>query len=230
MSEHLLSVAIIIGTVIVYLGAKYLYEKFMTPLFLPVIVVTTITILIITPFHISYETYMEGGKWIHLFLGPGVVALAYPLYLNRDILKRLALPLIIGTLTGSVVGVVTGVGLAVIVGAEPLLLYSLAAKSVTTPVAMEITTTLGGIDSLAAVFVMIAGISGIVLAPYLFKWFRLKAPIGRGVGLGSASHVIGTTKALESSILEGSISTIAMILSAVFVSILAPYLINMFIP
>src|SRR5699024_9410815 len=106
------------------------------------------------------------------------------------------------------------------------IIYSLTPKSVTTPVAMDISQTLSGISSLAAVFVMIAGISGAMISTLAFKLLHLKNPISRGVGLGSASHAIGTSRALENSLEEGSISTVAMIISAVFVSILAPLLVG----
>src|SRR5699024_5272519 len=82
-----------------------------------------------------------------------------------------------------------------------------------------------GIDSLAAVFVMIAGISGAIMGTYIFKVLRLDTNVGCGVAMGSASHAIGTSKSLENSLEQGSISTIAMILSALFVSVLAPILV-----
>src|SRR5699024_2001731 len=96
-------------------------------------------------------------------------------------------------------------------------------KSVTTPVAMDISETLSGISSLAAVFVMIAGIFGAMFSTFFFKMFHIDGPVGEVVGLGSASHAIGTSRASESGLKEGSISTIAMNLSDVFVSVLAPF-------
>src|SRR5699024_10991687 len=100
--------------------------------------------------------------------------------------------------------------------------------SVTTPVAIDISESLGGIGSLAAVLVIIAGLTGVLLGPIMFRIFRLRNEVGRGVGMGSASHAIGTATAFENSELEGSISTIAMIVNAVFVSIITPIIINIF--
>src|SRR5699024_12677412 len=105
-------------------------------------------------------------------------------------------------------------------------LYLISHKSVTIPVAMYISSLLTGIDSLAAVFVMIAGISGAIMGTYIFKVLRLDTNVGCGVAIGSASHAIGTSKSLENSLEQGSISTIAMILSALFVSVLAPILVK----
>jgi len=215
----------IVGTIIVYLLATWVYKRVYTPLLLPVFVATVLIVVFLLTFNISYETYMIGAEWINYFLGPAVVALAYPLYQHRGTLKRLAIPILAGTLVGAVVGIVSGLLLTKWLGFEEELIYSLIPKSVTTPVAMDISNSLNGIAPLAVVFVMIAGISGAMFSKTIFRIFRMDNPIGRGIGLGSASHAIGTTKALESSELEGSISTVAMILSAVFVSFVTPYLV-----
>ena len=123
-------------------------------------------------------------------------------------------------------GISSGVILTKLLGFDAEIIYSMSAKSVTTPVAVEITEDLGGVVSLAAVFVMVAGVGGTMMSPFIYRMFGLTTAIGRGVGIGSASHGIGTAKALESSELEGSLSSIAMILTAVFVSFLTPLLIQ----
>ncbi|HLS24164.1 MAG TPA: LrgB family protein [Pseudogracilibacillus sp.] len=212
----------IIGTIISYIVGRKLFQTFQTPLLLPITVALIIIVTILMLGRITYETYMIGGKWIHLFLGPAVVALAYPLYEQRNLLKRLALPILVGSFVGSIIGVVTGVFLARFARLDEVLMYSLLPKSVTTPVAMDISEALGGIASLAAVLVIIAGLTGALFGPFLFRLFRYRSEVARGVGFGSASHAIGTAQAFERSELEGSSSTIAMIVSAVFVSILTP--------
>jgi len=165
---------------------------------------------------------MIGGEWIDKLLGPAVVALAYPLYTQREIIKQIATPMIIGIFIGALVGITTGILFTKLVGFEDAIIYSLSPKSVTTPVAMDIASSIGGIPPLAVVFVMIAGIGGGVMSSSVFKWTKVNNYIGRGVGIGSASHAIGTAKAMENSELEGSVATVAMVLSAIFVSILAP--------
>src|SRR5690625_4890744 len=229
MNECIIMLFGIIGTIIAYMIATWLYRRFHTTLLLPVAVATLFIVLFLVIFHIPYNTYMMGGEWINKFLGPAVVALAYPLYENRDTLKRFAIPMVIGTFSGAIIGVFTGVGIAILIGYDETVIYSIAPKSVTTPVAMDISTSLGGVAPLAAVFVMIAGISGAMLNPYVVRICKMNNYIGRGISLGSASHAIGTARALENSLLEGSISTIAMILSAVFVSVITPLLIHVMI-
>lgn len=226
MNEFIIIILTVVGTCLIYLFARWLYQRIYFPLFIPIVVAAIIIILILIVFKISYDTYMIGGGLISELLGPAVVALAYPLYMQRKLLKELALPVITGTFIGAIVGIVSGVLLTKWFSFADEIIYSISPKSVTTPIAMEVSESLGGYTSLAAVFVIIAGITGAVLSNNIYKLFRLKHFIGRGVGIGSGSHAIGTSKALESSEEEGSASTVAMILSMIFVSFLAPLLIN----
>lgn len=225
MYEAIIAFLAIIGTIASYLIGKYVYQRFQTPFLLPIVVATVIIIVVLLIGNISYEIYMVGGKWIHTFLAPAVVALAYPLYQHRDLLRQLAFPILLGNFVGALVGIFSGWILAKLANIEGELLYSLIPKSVTTPVAMEISESIGGIGSLAAILVIIAGITGVMFGPFMFRIFQIRNEIGRGTGFGAASHAIGTANAFENGQLEGSISTISMIVSAVFVSILATLII-----
>lgn len=229
MTELLTACLVIIGTYSIYWLSKKLHNRLGYTLTAPVFIASLCVIVVLLIFNISYETYMIGGKWINELLGPAVVALAYPLYQQRDTLKKLTGPILAGTSVGAVVGISTGVLLAKAVGFEETLIHSLTPKSVTTPVAMAVSETIGGVPTLAAIFVMIAGFGGVFLSSFVYRLFRIDHPIGRGVGIGSASHAIGTAKALESSLFEGSVSTIAMIVSAVIVSVATPSLVAIFL-
>jgi len=225
MIDFIIGFLAIAGTILLYLFFLNIHRKFNSQLTLPILAVSTIIIIILLIFNIPYDTYMLGGKWIEYFMGPAVVALGYPLYIHFHMLKKLAVPILIGTLTGAVIGVSSGVLLAKIFGFERELILALAPKSVTTPVSISIVEVLEGPTSLAAVFVIIAGAGGVLISPFVFKLFHLDTTIGRGIGIGSASHAIGTATAMDRSDEEGSLSTIAMVLSAVFVSVLAPSII-----
>ncbi|WP_164670470.1 LrgB family protein [Virgibacillus doumboii] len=225
MTDILIAIAAIAGTVGIYLAAVYTYKKINSPFTIPVIISSLIIIVILLAFHIPYEAYMLGGEWINHLLGPAIVALAYPVYQRREILKKLLVPILCGTMIGSAVGVSTGVILAKWAGFDQLIIHSLAPKSVTTPVAMAIADSLGGVTPLAAVFVMTAGIGGVLIGSTVMKYFRIQHPIGRGVGMGSASHAIGTATIMEQDQLAGSVSTIAMVVSAVVVSVITPGLV-----
>jgi len=226
MNEIVIMLLATVGTCITYVLATRIYNKIQFPLFIPIIVAPAIIIIFLMLSNISYETYMVGGGLISQLLGPAVVALAYPLYKQRKLLKQLAGPITVGTFIGALIGISTGVLFTKWLNFNDEIIYSILPKSVTTPIAMEVSTSLGGITSLAVVFVIIAGVSGAVLSRYIYKLFRITHFVGRGVGIGSGSHAIGTAKALENGQTEGSVSTVAMILSMVFVSVLAPLLIN----
>lgn len=226
MNEIFIIFIAIIGTCVAYLFSTWLYKRLYYPLFIPIVVAAFLIIVFLIIFNISYDTYMLGGEFISKLLGPAVVALAYPLYMQRKLLKKLAFPVLVGTFVGAIVGIVTGVLFTKWLDFDIEIIYSISPKSVTTPIAMEISHSLGGYMSLAAVFVIIAGVTGAVFNKYIYKMFKLNHYVGRGVGIGSGSHAIGTAKALESSEIEGSVSTVAMILSMIFVSFLAPLLVN----
>jgi predicted murein hydrolase (TIGR00659 family) len=226
MTNIVTAFIVVILTYCIYLVANWIHRKVGYAFTAPVIIATIIIITILLIFQLSYETYMVGGRWINELLGPAVVALAYPLYKQRDILMKFIAPILVGTSVGAIVGVTTGVLLAKFAGFEDVIIYSLTPKSVTTPVAMAVAETLGGVNTLAAVFVMIAGIGGVLFSSFVYKIFRIHHFSGKSVGIGSASHAIGTSKALESSQLEGSISTIAMVVSAIVVSVITPGLVS----
>ncbi|ADU30535.1 LrgB family protein [Evansella cellulosilytica] len=221
---YIMTIAILF-TLAIYFLCKLFYQKFPKPFTIPILLGTTIIVILLFIFDISYDTYMIGGSWIEFFLGPAVVSLAFPLYKQRDILKKYFIPIVTSIFVSAIVGLTSGIYLAKWLQVEEELIYALIPKSVTTPVAMEITQSLGGAAPLAAVFVMVAGIGGAVFSPFIYKAFRIEHYLGKGIGLGSASHAIGTSKALESSEKEGAASSIAMTVSAIIVSIIAPLLV-----
>lgn len=225
----LIGLVMVVGTIVVYILSKKLYIKFPSPLLLPITVSIILIIVGLSLLHIPYDTYMTGGSWLSHLLGPGVVALAYPLYEHRKVLKKLAVPILVGTTIGALIGIFTGVGLASLAGFNADILYSISPKSVTTPVAVSIIESIGGIESLGAVFVMFAGVGGTMLSSFIFNASSITSPTSKSIGLGCASHVIGVTKAMESSQQQGAISTVTMILSAVFVSMTLPFILLLFI-
>ncbi len=225
----LLAASSIILTAAVYWFSKKLYIKWYTPFTVPIVTSTLIIVLILLAADISYNTYMIGAQWIDELLGPAVVALAYPLYRQLSILRKYFVSIMAGVFSGTVLGILSGILFAVWLETEPEILASLVPKSVTTPIAMEIARVLGGIPAITAVFVMIAGVGGAMFGPWLLKICQIDHFIGKGIGLGSAAHGMGTSRALEIGEKEAAISSIAMTLSAILASVLAPVLMDMFI-
>lgn len=222
MQQTFIAVITIIATVIAYLTMTKIYARFKYQILIPVLTTTVFIILILLLFQIPYEEYMVGGQWINSLLGPAVVALAYPLYKNRQIIMKYTIPIIGGVFIGLFFGMVSGLLFAEILGINRDLILSLIPKSITTPVAIQIATGLGGVPSMTIVFVMIAGFSGVILGPMILKWVRINSSLGRGIALGSASHALGTSKAFEYGELSVSMSSVSMTLCAVFGSALGP--------
>lgn len=219
-------IGFIILTILVYLGSVRLYAKISLPLFLPICTSTIVLVIFLLIFHIPYTTYMIGGKWIDELLGPAVVSLAYPLYQNRKILFKYLVPIIIGNVGGALIGISSGIYLSKLLNIDENIILSITPKSVTTPVAMDVTKMIGGNPSLAAVFVVFAGIFGAMFGPFILKKCRISHFIGVGIGFGTASHGIGTAKALEVGKKEGAISSVSMTLSAMITAIVCPLVIQ----
>ncbi|MBW8349766.1 LrgB family protein [Bacillus sp. IITD106] len=229
MNDSLIGMVAITVTILVFFVARKLNQKYPNPFTLPVLTSTIILVIGLLIFKIPYKTYFIGGKWIEAFLGPAVVALAYPLYQHRKILIQYTRPILLGTLCGSMLGVVSGLILGKWIGLDHLLLVSLLPKSVTSPIAMDIASSIGGSSTLAAVLVMVAGIGGAVMGHSLFRWVRIDHHLARGLGMGSASHAIGTARSMENDLREGAASTVAMVLSAIFTSVITPILVAVFL-
>ena len=215
-------------TVVLYFILNILYVRYRWTILTPVLTTTFVLVIILLLFNIPYDTYMIGGSWIDKLLGPAVVSLAIPLYKQRELLLQNLIPVAAGVLSGVVVGMSSGIVLAKLFRFSNETILALLPKSITTPVAMQIAGQLGGIPSLAAVFVMISGFSGIVVGPAFLKWLRIDSPIGRGIGLGASAHGLGTAKAFEYGPQEASMSSVAMSLSAVFGSFLGPVFVWLF--
>ncbi|MEW4285973.1 LrgB family protein [Priestia koreensis] len=228
MQQAIFAIAMIVLTVIAYLLMAKLYVRFSHPIFIPVLTTTILMIVILVILHIPYEDYMSGGKWINSLLGPAVVALAYPLYKQRHILLKYSFPILGGVVVGLFCGMISGLLFAEIFGVDRNLILSIVPKSITTPVAIQIASGLGGIPSMTIVFVMIAGFSGVILGPLVLKWLRIHSSLGKGIALGSASHALGTSKALEYGELTVSMSSVSMTLSAILGSILGPIVVWIF--
>lgn len=222
MNLVLLSLLFAALTIAAYLFLNALYLKYRWTLLTPVLTTTAALIVILLLFDIPYERYMLGGQWIGALLGPAVVALAVPLYKQRKLLAQNLAPIMLGVSAGALVGMLSGALLAKVMGFSAEMILTILPKSITTPVAMQLADSLGGIPSLAAVFVMAAGFTGILTGPWLLKTLRIDSAIGRGIGLGTSAHGLGTAKAFEYGVEDASMSSVAMTLSAVVGSFVGP--------
>ena len=211
----------------IYFFAKLLQKKTGIVLLNPILLAIAAIIVFLKTFNISYDTYNEGGQLIEFWLKPAVVALGVPLYLQLETIKKQLMPIILSQLAGCVVGVVSVVVIAKLMGASQAVILSLAPKSVTTPIAIEISRSIGGIAPLTASVVIVVGIFGAVFGYTILKLTGVKNPMSQSLSMGNAAHAIGTSKSMEFSPAFGAMSSIGMIVNGIFTAILAPYVLKL---
>jgi predicted murein hydrolase (TIGR00659 family) len=214
-------------TIAIYFLAQKLQKKTGIILLNPILVTIIIIISFLMVFHIDYDTYHKGSKYIDFFLKPAVVALGVPLYQQLEKIKKQALHIIISQLIGCILGIVSVVLIAKLMGAPKEVIYSLAPKSVTTPIAIEVSKTIGGIAPLTASVVVVVGIFGAIFGYSIMKLTKVKNPIAQSLSMGNAAHAVGTSKSMEISPNFGAMSSIGLIVNGIFTAILSPYILKL---
>lgn len=173
-----------------------------------------------------YRRYFEGAQFVHFLLGPATVALAVPLFAHWKRLRRMALPLVVALVAGSVTAALSAMAIAKVLGASPATVYSLAPKSVTTPIAMGVAEQIGGLPSLTAVLVILTGILGAIGFPSLFRLLGIRDQATQGFAVGVAAHGIGTARAFLVSEEMGAFAALAMGLNGMLTAFLLPLLLS----
>lgn len=212
----------IVGTIVLFYIMSIVYKRFTYPLLLPILSTTVLIVLILIISKTPYDSYMSGGKWINELLGPAVVSMAYPLYIHKEIIYKYKFPIILSVLSALFSGIISIMILSKLLSFEEHILLSLLPKSITSPVAIPISETIGGIPTLTAVFVILAGLVGAILGPTIFKVCRIDKAISRGISMGSASHGIGVSKLGEYGEETLTMGSVSMTLSAIFGSFIFP--------
>lgn len=209
-------------TFIVFYLAKLLQKKTGLVILNPILVTMILLISFLEVSDIDYETYYEGGKFIEFWLKPAVVALGVPLYLQLESIKKQLVPILVSQLVGCVVGIVSVVLISKYMGASTPVVVSLAAKSVTTPIAMEVTQALGGIPALTAAIVVCVGIFGALFGFKVLTWGKVGSPIAQGLSMGTASHAVGTSAAMEVSGKYGAFASLGLTINGILTALLTP--------
>ena len=211
-------------TVALFVAGSALYRRTRLMLLHPVLVTFLMMILFLRLMKISYAHYMEATELLDFALGLSVVSLGYLLYEQSERLGKNLLPILISTFTGCVAGILSVVWIAAMLGADRVILNSIAPKSVTVPIAIAVAEPLGGILSVTSVVVFCVGIFGAVCGPTMLRLGGIRAPEAVGFSLGAASHGIGTSRAIELGAIEGAMSGLAMALMGVATALLCPLL------
>lgn len=192
----------------------------------PILLTIAVLILFLKFTGISYETYNEGGHLIEFWLKPAVVALGVPLYLQLEMIKKQLLPIVISQLAGCLVGLVAVVVIAKLLSHSEII-CSLLPKSVTTPIAMEVSKATGGIPSLTAAVVVVVGLFGAVFGFKVLRVGHVGSPIAQGLSMGTATHAVGTSTAMEISGKYGAYASLGLTLNGIMTAIFTPTILRL---
>lgn len=213
-------------TVGAYALALWAYRRSGWGLLLPVLTGAAVVVAVLLMLDVSYEAYRKGAWLLSWLAGPATVALALPLYRQWGRLRGIWWPVMGALLAGSVTAVVSALGIAWLLGADWVMLMSLAPKSATMPVAMPVAERMGGTAPLSAVAVALTGIAAAVLAGGLFALLGIRSDMVRGFALGEAAHAIGTARAFQISETAIGFAALAMGLNALATSLLVPLIVG----
>ncbi|MDA3132891.1 CidB/LrgB family autolysis modulator [Atlantibacter subterranea] len=211
-------------TLVVFFAARKLAAKLKTPLLNPLLVSMVVIIPLLVFTHTPYEHYFQGSKILNDLLQPAVVALAFPLYEQLHQIRARWKSIITICFIGSMVAMLTGTSVALLLGASPEIAASILPKSVTTPIAMAVGGSLGGIPAISAVCVIFVGILGAVFGHTLLNVMRIHTKSARGLAMGTASHALGTARCAELDYQEGAFSSLALVICGIITSLIAPFL------
>ncbi len=206
--------------------AQYLQRKTGLSFLNPILVSIAALIGILMLSGIDYATYRESGDYIDMWLKPAVVALGVPLYRQLSTIRKQMLPLLIAEMAGCVAGIISVVLVARLLGASQQVLMSLAPKAVTTPIAMEVSSALGGIPALTAAVVVCTGIFGGMAGFRIIRYSHVSSPIAGGLSMGTAAHALGTSAAMERSDRYGAFSSLGLTLNGLLTAILTPVILQ----
>ena len=221
LTNPLFSLALILFS---YTFAGWLQKKTRKSWLNPLLISVLIIIAILLIFDIPLSTFNEGGDIVAMFLAPVTALLALSIYRQRELVKRNFLPILIGTLVGAIVSIGSIIVLANILGLDDRLTSSLIPKSVTTPIALSVSESLGGIPGITVCALILSGLFGNILAPVLIKLFKLNDPVAAGIAIGSSSHALGTVTALELGEDIGAISSIAIPFSGIITVLISLFI------
>ncbi|MBP3633819.1 MAG: LrgB family protein [Oscillospiraceae bacterium] len=207
LSSPMFGLALSIGT---YLLGKAIQNKVKHTLANPLVIGAAFTIAVLAVFKIPYENYAKGADVINWMLGPVTALLALGIYNQRKTLKEYFIPVLVGCVAGACTSIFSILALCKAFGVDKAVTAAMMPKSCTTPIAVSIAESHGGLAAIAATCVAVAGITGALCAPMFSKWFGIKDPMAQGLATGACSHALGTATAREMGEVQGAMSSIAI--------------------
>lgn len=214
MSDALLAALSFAATVGLYYANKQLYARRRHPLLMPLLATPVLLLLLVLGAGIPYRDYIADTRWLIWLLGPATIAFALPMYDHRAMLRRHGLSIAAGVVVASATSIVSSVWLARALGLSPLLQKGLAVRSVTTPFAVEAARSLGGPPDLAALFVLMTGVTGMLVGEAVLAWLPMvRSRLAQGAVFGGAAHGGGTAKARQLGEVQGVVAALVMMIA-----------------
>ena len=207
-----------------YFTVDFLKKWVKTSLFNPLLISSLLIILILSLLKIEYSEYNQSAQWLHFMLTPATIVLAVPLYQQFKLLEKHALVIFICVLSGVIASLISVYLLSLLFGLDQTMLITLLPKSITAAIAIGVAEEYQGIVTITVAAVIITGITGNVIAEPVCKFFRIKNPIAKGIAIGTSSHVVGTSKAMEMGEVEGAMSSLAIVVAGLTTVILLSFI------
>jgi predicted murein hydrolase (TIGR00659 family) len=229
-TTHILSPGIVPLFAIVLTLGTYLFgveieKRLRNPLANPVLIAIVLIGVTLRLLHLSYQDYFTGAQFIHFLLGPATVALAIPMVRALEHIRRGFWPLVSALLAGCIVGIATGYGLVRLLGGSQEVALSMAPKSLTTPIAIAVSASIGGIPSLSAVLAILGGILVAISIDPVLDWLKIHDPSARGLAAGTAGSGIGASRVIPQHTLSAAFAGVAIGANGILTAVLAPILV-----
>lgn len=208
-------------SLISYLIGMLLKKKFKLGIFNPLLIAIVVSIIVLLIGKVDYKVYNQGAKYLSWLLTPATVCLAIPLYEQWSLLKKNFKAVLLGLVAGVVTSLGTVYVLSLIMGLSHKDYVTLLPKSITTAIGMGVSEELGGYVTITVAVIVVTGVLGNMAGALVCKIFRITEPISKGLAFGSASHAIGTAKAIEIGEVEGAMSSLAIAVSGILTVVLS---------
>lgn len=225
MSEFLQSISLlpVVITLGYYLLGLWLRKKWNNPIVNPLLIAVILTVSTILLTGFSIDVYQQQTKCINWLLTPATVCLAVPMYEQVKQLKKNLPAIAVGVLAGALTSLVVILIMCLLFRLDSTVTISLLPKSATSAMSMVLSEQNGGISTLTAAVSIVTGVQGALMGPMLCKLFKITDPIAQGVAFGTASHVVGTSKASEMGALQGAVSSLSLAIAGIMTAILLPF-------
>ena len=204
-----------------YFIGSVLKKKFKLGIFNPLLISIIITIIVLAVSGVDYDVYNQGARYLSWFLTPATVCLAIPLYEQWSLLKKNYKAVVVGIASGVLTSLTTVLVLSKIMNLSHAEYVTLLPKSITTAIGMGVSEELGGYVTITVAVIIITGIFGYITADAVLKLFHIEEPIAKGIAIGSASHAVGTAKAMELGEIEGAMSSLSIAVSGILTVVAA---------